>query len=348
MSLFHLDDTQWRAIQDNCLSAKRPGRRPRNARLVLSGIIHVLQSGIPWRDCPRQYGPYSTVFNYYNQLNRRGVFNCIIQLLTQDPAVPQVLMRDGSPLRDYRRPGAVRNSAAGASPCTTCPVKQTSFCGRLLNEARRQRGMHAPPMRQMLRAVAAGRIVQQAGELDRYVKVLCQGWAARVACGSSGRNQILSFLVPGDILSTTALFEQSATFEIRALTALRYAVVPRRDLRKTILDSSGLVQAWGEVLSAEMRDCYQTAIDGAGRPPDERLARLVVHLMQRLAARNLLSSGLPTFPLTQETLADALALTPDAVEAVLDRFRTNGIVAYEAGNLVVTDPDTIHRIADTW
>jgi CRP-like cAMP-binding protein len=348
MNLFHLDDAQWRAIRDNCLSAKRPGRRPHNARLVLSGIIHVLRSGIPWRDCPRHYGPYSTAFNYYNQLSRRGVLDCIVRQLTQDPALSPVLMRDGSPLRDYRRPGAVRSGAAGASPCTTCPVKQRSFCGRLLSESQWQRDAATPSMRQLSRAIAAGHIVQQAGEQDRHVKVLCQGWAARVVSTSSGRAQIVSFLLPGDILSTTALFDQGAIFEIKALTTLRYAVIPNRDLRRAILNSSGLAQAWGDVVSAEMTNCYQTAIDAPRQPPDERLARLIVHLMQRLAARNLLQPGSLTLPLTEETLADALALTPATVESVLDRFRANGIAVYEAGYLIVTDPGIVHRIAHAW
>jgi CRP-like cAMP-binding protein len=312
---------------------------------VLSGIIHVLRSGIPWRDCPRHYGPYSTAFNYYNQLSRRGVLDCIVRQLTQDPALSPVLMRDGSPLRDYRRPGAVRS---GASPCTTCPVKQRSFCGRLLRESQWQRDAATPSMRQLSRAIAAGHIVQQAGEQDRHVKVLCQGWAARVASTSSGRTQIVSFLLPGDVLSTTALFDQGAIFEIKALTTLRYAVIPNRDLRSAILNSSGLAQAWGDVLSAEMTNCYQTAIDGPRQPPDERLARLIVHLMQRLAARNLLQPGSLTLPLTEETLADALALTPATVESVLDRFRANGIAAYEAGYLIITDPGIVHRIAHAW
>jgi transposase len=39
---------------------------------VISGIVHMLQSGARWRDCPPEYGPYTTVYNRFNRWSRRG------------------------------------------------------------------------------------------------------------------------------------------------------------------------------------------------------------------------------------------------------------------------------------
>lgn len=354
MSLFHLDDVQWQAVQDHCLSAKRPGRKPRDARLVLSGIIHVLRAGLPWRDCPAQYGPASTVFNYYNQLHRRGLFDCIIDQLCHNPALPPIAMQDGSPLRDYRRhdrndtEGAGRPAAAGrkrSSACAACPVAQRSFCGKLLHKLRTQPHSPQEPLRQIDRTVRTGGIIQPGGESTQHVKILCQGWAARIACAADGRRQILSFVLPGDILSSAALFGQGAMFEVQALTPARYAVIAHRELRDAILHDPQLARAWGDVLTAEMQASYQAVINLADDASEQRLARLIVHLMQRLAQRNFLRQRSSALPLTEQVLVEALALPLPAVRQALQRLQAEGGIEFAAGRLIVKDLPALQRIA---
>src|ERR1700674_1921201 len=75
--LFWLDDQQWKAISGH-LPVKQRGPKRVDDRTVISGIIHVLQSGSPWRACPAQYGPYMTVFNRFNRWKRRGIWQRIV------------------------------------------------------------------------------------------------------------------------------------------------------------------------------------------------------------------------------------------------------------------------------
>lgn len=356
MRFFHLDDAQWRAVQDNCLSDRRPGRRPRNARLVLSGIIHVLREGLPWRDCPDHYGPASTVFNYYNQLHRRGLFDRIIDQLNHNPALVPITMRDGSPLRDYRRsrldsgggpgpPGPVGRGRS--SPCTSCHVAQQSFCGKLLHKLGPRPPLPAVPLRQIDRTIGSGRVIPQGGTGTQHVKILCQGWAVRVACTPDGRRQILSFVLPGDILSSAALFGERAAFEVRALTPVRCAMIAHRDLRAAILHDPQLVRAWGDVAASEMLATYRTVINLAESGAIERHARLIVHLMQRLAGRNFLHERSPALPLSESVLAEALALPVPVVRQSLERLEAAGGIERAAGRLIVTDLPTLQRIAGT-
>ena len=53
---FWLDDDAW-AVIEPLLPTNQPGARRVNDRRVISGIIQVLRSGCPWRDCPRSMGP---------------------------------------------------------------------------------------------------------------------------------------------------------------------------------------------------------------------------------------------------------------------------------------------------
>ena len=37
-------------------------------RRVISGIIYVLKRGLQWKDAPREYGPYKTLYNRFVRL----------------------------------------------------------------------------------------------------------------------------------------------------------------------------------------------------------------------------------------------------------------------------------------
>ena len=74
---FWLDDQQWSAIAAH-LPSNQPGPRRVSDRTVISGIVFVLTSKIPWRDCPAQYGPYMTVFNRFNRWKRRSIWPLIV------------------------------------------------------------------------------------------------------------------------------------------------------------------------------------------------------------------------------------------------------------------------------
>src|SRR5207245_2818701 len=54
--------------------------------------------------------------------------------------------------------------------------------------------------------------IYRAGDLLDGVPVICDGWAARVIRLSDGRRQILSFVLPGSLVSTSAVFSGSLNF----------------------------------------------------------------------------------------------------------------------------------------
>ena len=75
--LFWLSNAQWDVIAPH-LPLKQRGPKRISDRTVISGIIHVLESGCTWRACPRAYGPYMTIFNRYNRWKQRGLWQRIL------------------------------------------------------------------------------------------------------------------------------------------------------------------------------------------------------------------------------------------------------------------------------
>ncbi len=105
-NLFWLDEEQWGRIEPLLPSDVR-GKERADDRRVISGIVHVLKSGCRWKDCPPEYGPYTTVYNRFSRWARRGVWERLFKELATRGRSTAVQMIDSTHVKAHR-------SAAGA------------------------------------------------------------------------------------------------------------------------------------------------------------------------------------------------------------------------------------------
>ena len=47
------------------------------------GIIYVIKHGLQWKDAPRDYGPYKTLYNRFLRWSQMGIFNNIFTELAK-------------------------------------------------------------------------------------------------------------------------------------------------------------------------------------------------------------------------------------------------------------------------
>ena len=83
-----LTNEQWNRLEPIITAAlpnKDPrGRKPREGREVLDGILWILRTGAPWKDLPTRYPPYQTCHRRFQQWVQQGVFQRLVQELAQD------------------------------------------------------------------------------------------------------------------------------------------------------------------------------------------------------------------------------------------------------------------------
>ena len=106
-----LSDAEWARIEP-LLPRGRRGAHRVDDRRVISGIVHMLQSGARWRDCPPEYGPYTTVYNRFNRWSRQGVWNDIFYALTGSSGIYPSAAIDATHIKAHR-------SASGAKGGTS-------------------------------------------------------------------------------------------------------------------------------------------------------------------------------------------------------------------------------------
>src|SRR5210317_1394329 len=83
-----LKNEQWNRIEPIIVSLtpiKDPrGRKPRDPREVMNGILWILRTGAPWKDLPQRYPPYQTCHRWFQQWVLGGIFQRIAQELVDD------------------------------------------------------------------------------------------------------------------------------------------------------------------------------------------------------------------------------------------------------------------------
>ena len=73
-----LTDGQWQLIEPLLPKAKLGGRpRTVDLRRVVHGILYLTRSGCSWRMLPRDFGPWSTVYDYFRKYRRDGTWKRI-------------------------------------------------------------------------------------------------------------------------------------------------------------------------------------------------------------------------------------------------------------------------------
>jgi len=82
-----LTDAQWAFLEPQFRPKRRKdgrGRPWQDTRAVLNGVLWVLRTGAPWHDLPHRYPPYQTCHRRFQQWQRSGLFERLLQTLAED------------------------------------------------------------------------------------------------------------------------------------------------------------------------------------------------------------------------------------------------------------------------
>ena len=78
-----------------------PGRTASDNRLFLEAVLWIVRTGAPWRDLPKGFGCWNTVFRRFRRWARNGVFENIFNSLSGDPDFEYALV-DGTIIRVHK------------------------------------------------------------------------------------------------------------------------------------------------------------------------------------------------------------------------------------------------------
>ena len=100
MHRHELTDEEWERIRP--LLPKQPGPRSKlGERRFISAVYWVARTGVPWRDLPKRYGNWKTVYNRFSRWADRGVWEQLFREVQVGPE-PEASILDGSNVRAHQ------------------------------------------------------------------------------------------------------------------------------------------------------------------------------------------------------------------------------------------------------
>ena len=231
-----------------------------------------------------------------------------------------------------------------ASVCVTCPHRETGFCGTLFGPTCDDTQIERQPGWQHFFVARAGSQIAVRNQVSEDVFVLCAGWAFRYFQLANGHRQILKFLLPGDLFSSITIFEKAFHFSVKALTEVQVSGFARSEIRAKCVTDPAVQTAIAKSCIADAHHGTELLTALGQCSAEERIAHLLLHLMPRIAARNVIREQRYPFPLRQQHIADAVGLTPVHVSRVLGLFRERRLLELSEGHLKVLNGPELERI----
>ena len=110
---YRLSDDQWQQIQNLLPANDRRGGQWKDHRQMIDAILWALSDGGRWRNIPREFGPWQSVYDRFRNWTRKGLWDKILRHLQarkiKDDTIDWSLFCiDGTVVRAHQ-------SAAGAS-----------------------------------------------------------------------------------------------------------------------------------------------------------------------------------------------------------------------------------------
>lgn len=171
------------------------------------------------------------------------------------------------------------------------------------------------------------------------------GFAARYKVLRNGKRQILSILLPGDVVGLPGSFLDHATFSVIALTDMKLEVCSLDDFVALCYrrPKFGLALGW---LAAHEATMYAEHIVDLGRRTSvERLAHFLLEIHARLLIVGRAAENDFELPVSQEVMSDALGLSVPHLNRMLAKLRTGGMIATDGRHVAFVDRKALQLMA---
>lgn len=192
-----------------------------------------------------------------------------------------------------------------------------------------------------MKAVDAETHIVFEGDSPSACCLIMSGFAYRAKVTETGKRQILSFHIPGDLPDLQSLLLKTMDHDLVTISAATLGFIDHDDIARLIDTHPAVARAlWRETLvdSAIFRE---RVLNLGVRSASARMAHLLAELRQRLAEVGLVEDNEYQFPITQSDLADALGLSTVHVNRVLQEFRSQRVLDIRKNLVKLIDVDKV-------
>lgn len=199
-----------------------------------------------------------------------------------------------------------------------------------------------------VKTYATRAIVVSQGEPARALFAIVRGRLKVTSAGPDGRDTVLGIMAEGEVFGEVALLDGGTrSASCTAIEACELLVIDRERFLELLEHSPGIAVRLLQVLAGRLRRLSQRSEHAAFLDVPSRLARSLLDLASRFGERG----DAPTHEiqimlrLSQQELGDLVGATRESVNKHLSDWTRQGIVRLQSGRMVISDIETVRRIA---
>jgi CRP-like cAMP-binding protein len=196
-----------------------------------------------------------------------------------------------------------------------------------------------------IHTIPARRTIVHPKDRSEFVLIICHGWAARSIMAPDGHRQILSFLLPGDLISAATLFAPMFGHSVDAITEVSYRKFKQSELKAALFERPALLEKLSIIWIEERAQADQLALNISRKSAHKRIAWLILNLAKRLTKTEMVDGQRMDFPLRQHHIAHATGLTHIYVGKVLGEFQRVGLIEISNRSLRIIDKEKLRQAA---
>ncbi|WP_280136516.1 helix-turn-helix domain-containing protein [Dyella japonica] len=237
------------------------------------------------------------------------------------------------------RPRSQRRSAAPDQlpPCVGCDF--AGQCLLALGHHDAEAGSHHEVVRRTW-SCAAGDVVIRRGDALREVHVVRTGGVKVFVVASDGREQVLGFHLPGELVGLAAIHLGSHPGDVVALESTQFCGLSFEDVLNVSSHEPRVQQQLLRLMSGELGRASQLAGD---LNAEERVASFLLDL-QRRGSHHRNNDRPLRLTMSRTDMANYLRLAAETVSRVFSRFRARGWLDVTGRNVRLLDAEALHRV----
>lgn len=176
------------------------------------------------------------------------------------------------------------------------------------------------------------------GDAPVWFYIVIEGRAKVIKHSSSGKEFIIAFFGPGEMIGEVAVLENKP-YPASAQSIGRTRVIGiRQEAFLAFLASRPQVALRIiNVLGGRLRDAQTRLRDLAGERVEQRLASTLLMLSSKLG---------PTLPFTRQEIADMTGTTTETAIRVMSRFKEHGIIRSTRGQILILDKEKLRLLSE--
>jgi len=172
-----------------------------------------------------------------------------------------------------------------------------------------------------------------------------EGCAIRYRLLRNGKRQIISVLLPGDVVGLLGSFFERAAFSVTATSDLIVNACSVESYTQLCYSRPqfALALSWIAIHEAAMN--AEHIVNLGRRTPIERLSHFLLDVLGRLRAINLVKGDSFNLPISQQIMADVLGLSVPHLNKMMQQLRSSNLIIDENREVTIIDMEALKSLA---